>query len=103
MSESFHLILKGKVNVMDRSGVHEYGVLSPGGCFGDISLLLNKPNEFSYFYDNHTTEAIQLLTIDAQKFLELTEKFPLSKMIFVNRAKERNENFRNFKMHSLIK
>jgi hypothetical protein len=82
MSQSFHLILKGKVNIMDRSGVHEYGVLLQGGCFGDISLLLNKVNEYSYFYDNHTAEAIQLLTIDAEKFLELTEKFPLAKSIF---------------------
>ena len=53
---------------MDQSGVFKYGILSEGGCFGDISILNGKPNEFSYYYDNYTDIPLQCLTIQAEDF-----------------------------------
>lgn len=50
---------------MDKKGILEYGVLSDGGCFGDISIVTGEVNEFSYFYDNHSDSPLQLLSVDA--------------------------------------
>ena len=36
---------------MEAIGLYNYGILKKGSYFGDISILLNKPNEFSYLYD----------------------------------------------------
>ena len=54
MSKAFHMIIKGTVHIMDKSGIHEYATLGEGSYFGDISLMLGQPSEFSYYYDNHS-------------------------------------------------
>jgi len=36
---------------MDKNGLYEYGNLKAGSYFGDISILLDQPEEFSYFYN----------------------------------------------------
>ena len=39
---------------MDPSGMIEYGKLSEGSYFGDISILNDEPNEYSYYFDPFT-------------------------------------------------
>jgi hypothetical protein len=36
---------------MDQAGMYDYGVIKSGSYFGDVSLLLNKPEQFSFFYN----------------------------------------------------
>ena len=53
---------------MDKSGLYEYGVLSDGSYFGDISLLLDKNEEFSYFFNPYLKKPIIMLTLTADIF-----------------------------------
>ena len=81
-SKFFHMIIKGTVHVMDKSGIHEYATLGEGSYFGDISLLLGEPSEFSYYYDNHTSDPIHALAVDGQVFLDICKRFPLAERVF---------------------
>jgi hypothetical protein len=36
---------------MNKAGLFNYGILGQGSYFGDISLFLDEPNQFSYFYN----------------------------------------------------
>jgi hypothetical protein len=39
-----HFIISGDVDIMNKENFYQYGVLSTGSYFGDISVLLNEPN-----------------------------------------------------------
>ena len=52
-SKFVNFIIKGKVHIMDPSGLYDYGTLETGGYFGDISCLFGKPNNFSYYYNTN--------------------------------------------------
>ena len=56
---------------MNKDGLYDYGMLSEGSYFGDISLLLNQPEEFSYFYNPYQEKPIMMLAINSAKFLEI--------------------------------
>ena len=56
---------------MNKDGLYDYGMLSEGSYFGDISLLLNQPEEFSYFYNPYHEKPIMMLAINSAKFLEI--------------------------------
>ena len=43
--------------------MYEYGILHEGSYFGDISILTNQPNEFSYYNNNDSD--IAMLTLEA--------------------------------------
>lgn len=45
------MILSGSIYIMDSTGMYGYGILRSGSYFGDISILLNKVNQYSYFYN----------------------------------------------------
>jgi hypothetical protein len=47
-SNKIYFILSGQIHIMDRRGLFDYGVLGEGSYFGDISALLDEPNEYSY-------------------------------------------------------
>lgn len=51
ISSKVYFILFGQIHVMSKCGLFEYSILSEGSMFGDISLLLNETNQFSYYYD----------------------------------------------------
>lgn len=88
---------------MDKSGLYEYGVLSDGSYFGDISLLLDKHEEFSYFFNPYLKKPIIMLTLTADKFQEICDKHPLSKDVLIKRSNEKLQIFRNYKTITLIK
>jgi len=71
---------------MDKVGLIKYGTLSDGSCFGEISLMLNMPNEFSYFFNSREDKNLLLLEIDSLDFLEICEDYQLAKEIFKKRA-----------------
>jgi hypothetical protein len=51
---------------MNREGMYEYGIIHEGSYFGDISLLLNEENEFSYHYNPFYKKPVQMLSLDAE-------------------------------------
>jgi len=51
MSEGVYFIILGQIIVMDSTGKFKYTTLSEESFFGEMSLLLNEPNQYSYFYD----------------------------------------------------
>ena len=51
MSKRVHFIISGQIYLMNREGMYEYGVIHEGSYFGEISLLLDEENEFSYHYN----------------------------------------------------
>lgn len=81
MSKNVYFIISGKVHIMDKEGLYHYGILEDGAMFGEISLLTNEPEEFSYFYDKFSTKAIQLLTLPAKKFTDICKEYPYSREI----------------------
>lgn len=88
---------------MDKEGMYDYGVIGKGGYFGDISILLEKPNAFSYMYDpDESREPLMLYKIDKVDVLSIFEKYPLERSIFMDRAKKRMEFFDNYKSETLL-
>lgn len=88
---------------MDKEGMYDYGVIGKGGYFGDISILLEKPNAFSYMYDpDESREPLMLYKIDKVDILSIFSKYPLEKKIFMERAKKRMEFFDNYKSETLL-
>jgi len=78
---------------MDKHATLKYGTLSDGSCFGDISLLLNIPNEFSYYFNEREDKNLFFLEIDSLDFFEICEEFQVSKNILKERAKKKNQVF----------
>lgn len=83
--------------------MYEYGLISEGGYFGDISALLDEPNEFSYFFNPNNIKATLLLEIEAPQFLEICNNHPVAKEILTKRAIVRKEMFQNYKAITLLK
>ena len=50
MSEKVYFIISGQIHIMNKEGLYEYGILQDGSYFGDISLLLNEENDYSFQY-----------------------------------------------------
>lgn len=48
MSTEMNLIIKGTIHLMNKECIYDYGNLEEGSYFGDISILLNQPNNISY-------------------------------------------------------
>ena len=89
---------------MDKTGNLQYGILQEGSYFGDISVINEEPNEYSYFYDHQNKDKqIQLLAIDGKVFNQICDKYPISKDVFHERAKKRKKMFQAFKTISLLK
>ena len=51
MSNKVYFLISGLVHIMDKNGLYEYGIIHEGSYFGEISLLLDEPNEYSYCYN----------------------------------------------------
>jgi CRP-like cAMP-binding protein len=68
-SSQIFFIIKGQVLIMNKEGLFIYGILEEGSYFGDNSLLLDQPNHFSYYYNPHAPDPVQLLTIECDIFL----------------------------------
>jgi len=81
--------------------MYEYGLVQECGYFGDISILLQSPSEYSYFNNPQTDTA--LLALDAKLFQQICDSHPIAKEILTARAKQRREMFENYKTVILLK
>jgi len=68
MSKCIFFIIHGNVHVMDANGQYQYGILGEGSYFGDISAMLNEPNEFSYLYNPYIKQ-VDVLKIELVDWL----------------------------------
>lgn len=96
-SKKVHFILQGNVHVMNSNGIYDYAMIQEGGYYGDISTLLDMPDEFSYLYNPYGEKPLLVLSISAEKFMNICNKFPAVKETLTERAQKRLETFRNFK------
>ena len=87
---------------MDKNGLFEYGILQEGSYFGDIGLLLEEPEEFSYFFDPYITKPILMMEVPSKNFLEICQKYALSKEIMIQRALDKKQIYQNYKTIMLI-
>ena len=88
---------------MDGTGLFEYGTLAEGSYFGDISLLLDQPEEFSYCYNPIQDKPICILTVEADQFLKICNQYQVSKEVLIKRAAKKRQIFTNFKTITLIR
>lgn len=103
MPRNVYFILSGQAHIMNKEGMYEYGVIQEGGYFGDISVLLNRPSEYAYYYNPYIDKPILMLSLDANEFLNICNKYPLAKDILTDRAYKRREMFENYKSIVLLK
>lgn len=104
-STHVHFIQSGKVYICDPMGLYQYGVMRKGSYFGDISIMLDRPNVFSYMYNPFTTESIPLMTyqIEKSKFLSIINQYPFDKEMWIKRANRRLDLFESYKSLTLLK
>ena len=83
--------------------MYDYGIVSAGSYFGEISVLLDEPAEFSYMFNPHCGKPLMMLTLTSKEFMDIVEKFPEVKEQLTARAIQRKEFFRNYKTITLIR
>ena len=83
--------------------MYDYGIIKSGSYFGDVRLLLNKPEQFSFFYNPNQEKPLQMLCISAEIFTQIMRKHPLEHEIWLKRALVRQEMFDNYKSLTLLK
>jgi len=88
---------------MNKNGVFEFGILQEGSIFGDISLLLNIPNSFSYFFNKNNSKPLLLLKIKQRDFVSLCKQHPYTEEKLRELAKKRQMMFYNYKMTVYLK
>jgi CRP-like cAMP-binding protein len=103
VSKFVHFIIKGQIYIMNKQGLYEYGTLGAGSYFGDISVLQDKPNTFSYFYNPQGDSHVILLSVKREAFREIIDTHPLAKDILTRNAEKRLLIFEEYKSLVLLK
>ena len=103
MSKRVYFILSGTVHIMNKEGLYEYGTLSEGSYFGDISILTRQPNNYSYFFNSKGEKHLFLLSLDNLAFISICDNFKYSKEILLQRAIKKSQIFETYKMVTLLK
>lgn len=88
-SDKVHFILSGQIHIMSKDGTFQYGTLFEGSYFGDISILLDEPNQFSYYFDPFAKRPVLMISIARNNFLDICKKHPIAHENMVSKAKER--------------
>ena len=83
--------------------MYDYSYLEDGSYFCDISLLLNEPNKYSYFWNEFQEKPLHMLSISATIFLDICNKFPNSKEVLKKTALKRSSMFEHYKIIKLLK
>ena len=65
IASNVYFIISGSIHLMNKDGLYDYGMLSEGSYFGDLSLLLNEPEEFSYLFNPYQDKPIMFLAINS--------------------------------------
>ena len=50
-SDRVYFLMSGLIHIMDKNGLYEYGIIHEGSYFGDISVIFDEPNEYSYCFN----------------------------------------------------
>lgn len=87
---------------MSKDGLLHYGTLLEGSYFGDISILLNEPNQFSYYYDPFMARPVILLSIEKAVFKSICSYHTIPHEILRQKAEERQKLFVNYKMIRIL-
>lgn len=101
-SKYIYFILKGTILVLDKDCVFEYGRLHDGSYFGEISILLDEPNSFSYGYNPFDDRSVECIALKSKVFLNLCREYPLSYEVLLRRAWNRKKMFENYRSYTLI-
>ena len=83
--------------------MYDYGIVEQNSYFGEISVLLNEPAEFSYMFNPYSGRPLLMLSLTSEEFLDICNKFPAVKEKLTSRAHQRKEFFRNYKTIVLLK
>jgi len=83
--------------------MYEYGILEEGCVIGDISLLMNEANSFSYFYNQKQLKPLIMLQIPSIEFMNICDRYKFSKEQMKRRALKRSQIFESYKMTILLK
>lgn len=102
VSHKVFFILKGTVFITDRSLKCIYGTLERGSCFGDISALHNKPNEFCYIYNTGIGDDLYMLSIDVEHLIKIVNQDRIAKEILLQRALKKQTMFQCYKKMMLL-
>jgi hypothetical protein len=90
---------------MDSKGKFSYTIIGEDSLIGEMSLLMNKPNQFSYFFDPYE-KPVSVLFIPAEVFIEICDNnrgdAAFLKKIALNRHKQFNI-FKNRRILSYMK
>lgn len=86
---------------MDSNNRFRYTTLSEGSFFGEMSLLLNEENEYSYSYNLYEKVAI-LLFINAETFNQICSQNQGDSKYLQKIAKQRKVKFNKFKKTVLL-
>ena len=81
MSKYVNFIIKGRVYIMNKECAYEFGSITEGSYFGDISILLREPNSFSYVSNDYETTPLQLLRIESNTFMNICDNYPCSREV----------------------
>jgi len=103
VSEWVYFIMRGTVNIMDKQCLYNYGMLGEGSCFGDISLLLDQPNQYSYYFNQRDVKPLLVLKVRAIDFITICQRFPFSMEQMRKRALMKHKMFLSYKMTVLLK
>lgn len=102
VSKKVYFVLSGMIHIMDKNGLYEYGIIHEGSYFGDISILLNEPSEYSYCYNPYSDRSVQFLAIDADDFLKICRSHPCSFEVMLQRALNKKLIYQSYKMMTLL-
>lgn len=86
---------------MDSNNRFRYTTLSEGSFFGEMSLLLDEENEYSYSYNFYEKVAI-LLFINAQTFNQICNQNKGDAKYLEKIARQRKVKFNKFKKTVLL-
>jgi len=64
-SRTVNFIISGQIHIMNKDGLFDYGIIGEGGYFGDISVLLDEPENFSYFFNPYSGKPTLMLSLSA--------------------------------------
>lgn len=73
-----------------------------GSCFGEISLLLNEPNKYSYAFNARENENLFMLSIDSLIFLKLCEQENIATDTLTQRAFNKDQQFESYRKLTLL-
>lgn len=100
-SKGVYFILNGEIHVMDSQKLFRYTTLSEGSFFGEMSLLGNELNEYSYCYNYYEKPAVMLF-IDGDQFLQICNDHKGESLFLKKIAKHRKSKFNKFKKSVLM-